>query len=350
MSTTLSRFTYTPGHSRVVSAGVYLPENRVTSTEVMEQVDSVERFGLAHDWLERLTGISERRVAPHDMLPSDMAARAAMEALERGAINPREIDALIFAGVIRDHMLEPSTAHIVQAKIGADNATVFDVNNACLGFMTGMHLMDALIATGQVRRGLVVCGEQGYQFTRKAYAAINQTMARDAFNKLVAGLTLGDAGAAMVLGPKLDPDTGFMGYASHSRGQHAALCTCGNPTEESPLYTDMTAIIGESEKLVTDVFYELMGRLNWRARELSKYIVHQVGTKIFKLYAKNMHVPVGIMPNTVSTLGNIITATIPVNLYRLIVNNDVEDGQKVVLSGAGSGICTDQAGLIWRAA
>lgn len=345
-----SRHMYTAGHSRLISAGIYIPERRVTSREVMEQIDSYNRFGLSHDWLERLTGIKERRAAPDNLLPSDMAAKAAAEALEMGAVNASEIDVVIFAGVIRDHLLEPSTAHIVQAKVGAYNATAFDINNACLGFMSAVHMMDALIATGQVRRGLIVCGEQGYQFTKKAYAAAKQTTERATFNKLVAGLTLGDAGAALIMGPKLRPESGFMGFASHSRGQHADLCFCGDHVEQSPLYTDMTAIISESEKLVTSVFYGLMGNLKWKSEEISSYILHQVGTKIFKLHEKNMKVPVDVMPNTVTTLGNIITATIPVNLYNLIVNNEVAGGEKVFLSGAGSGISSGQAGLIWEAA
>jgi 3-oxoacyl-[acyl-carrier-protein] synthase-3 len=342
---------YTQGHSRLISTGIYIPEERITSRQLMEHVDSQGRFGILPDWLERVTGITERRAAPAGMLPSDMAAHAAREAMERAAISPREIDAIIYAGVIRDHTMEPSTAHVVQAKIGAENAFVLDVNNACLGVMTALHLIDALVATNQVRRGLIVCGDQGFAFARKACAAMRQTTDRDAFNHLLAGLTLGDAGAAVITGPKLDPDSGFMGFIMHSQGQHAGLCYCGNPTEVGPLYTDMAGIVAQSEKLVTALYYELMHNyLKWRSEELAKYIIHQVGTKVFKLHAKNMKVSTDIMPNTVTKLGNIITATIPVNLHNVILNREVSAGDKVFLSGAGSGICSGQAGLIWDAA
>lgn len=345
-----SRYMYTVGHSRVISAGVYLPQERITSIEVMQQIDCVNRFGVSYDWLEKLTGIKERRASPDGMLPSDMASAAAVEALQRGKIRPSEIDVIIYAGIIRDYLLEPSTAHVVQAKIKARNATAFDVSNACMGFMSGIHLMDALIATGQVRRGLIVCGEKGYKFTRKAYAAINKTNDKEVFNKLIAGLTLGDAGAALVMGPKLGPDSGFMGFIGHSQGQHAGLCFCGDDTKVSPLYTDMIAITTKSEKLVTGLFYELMDKLDWKGDELSKYIVHQVGTKVFKYHAKNIKLPLEIMPNTITTLGNITTATIPVNLYNVIGNKEVSAGEKLYLSGAGSGISSGQAGLIWDAA
>ena len=146
------RYMYTAGHSRLVSAGVYLPEKRVTSREVMEQFDSERRFNVSFDWLERAMGIEERRKTPDGMLPSDMAALAALEALNMADLKPARLDAIIYAGVCRDYLLEPATAHVVQDKIKAYNAVAFDVSNACHGFMSSIHLMDALIATGQVRR------------------------------------------------------------------------------------------------------------------------------------------------------------------------------------------------------
>ena len=160
-------------------------------------------------------------MTPEGVLPSDMAVTAACEAMERGGIRPEEIDAIIYAGLTRDY-LEPATAHLVQTKLGATNATVFDVTNACHGFMNGIHLMDALIATGQVRRGLVVTGEQGSLFTRKAIAELMTTTDRARLTTLAAGFTLGDAGAAMIMGPKIRT-------RQRVHGLHAAIAgtACG---------------------------------------------------------------------------------------------------------------------------
>ena len=109
-------YMYTQGHSRLISTGAYIPEKRVTSKEILEAIDSENRFGVAHDWLERAMGIRERRVAPDEMLPSDMATHAAHDAMETAGIHPTELDAIIFVGVDRDY-LEPATAHIVQKKL-----------------------------------------------------------------------------------------------------------------------------------------------------------------------------------------------------------------------------------------
>jgi 3-oxoacyl-[acyl-carrier-protein] synthase-3 len=342
---------YTVGHSRLISTGVYIPEQRVTSRELMEQIDSKNRFGVSYDWLEKVTGIQERRLSPTDMLPSDMAVAAAREALDRASMLPSEIDVLIYVGVVRDYIVEPATAHSVQAKLGAINAVVFDVNNACHGFMNGIHLIDALIATGQARRGLIVTGEQNKLYVQKAIDALKQQDNKNEFLRLVAGLTLGDAGAAMVVGPKLGPESGFMGFMLRSQGQHASLCSCGGPGGEGPLLTDMPNIIAESTKLHTAMFGEFLSeRLRWRVDELKKYVVHQVGTKVFKLHTRIGGIRPEIMPNTVTVLGNITTATIPVNIHGFTEKNEVEQGDKIFISGAGSGVSISQTGLIWDAA
>src|SRR5438105_1328043 len=115
---------YTVGHSRVISTGVYLPEQRLSSVELFQRFDSRNRFDIPYDWLERTMGIRERRIAPTNMMPSDMAILAAREALERAEVRALDIDILVFTGVLRDHV-EPASAHRVQDQLGARNAIVF---------------------------------------------------------------------------------------------------------------------------------------------------------------------------------------------------------------------------------
>lgn len=341
---------YTQGHSRVISTGVYAPEQVISSREIMHAFDSENRLNVPDTWLEKVTGIAEKRVTPSGLRPSDMAVHAASQAMDLAKITPSQIDAIIYTGLTRDYS-EPATAHIVQAKLTATNAAVFDVSNACHGFMNGIHLMDALIATGQVRRGLVVTGEQGSLFTNKAIAILRKSNSKETLIKLAAGLTLGDAGAAVIMGPKIGPDTGIIGFMLRSQGQYAEFCTAGGPLTEGPLVTDMPRIVSESLKLITAMYREFMGQyLKWGTEELSWYVIHQVGGTSFKLHQKSVGVPTEIMPKTVRNMGNIITATIPYNLHMIATNRMLKSGQKVYLSGAGSGVSISQAGLIWDAA
>jgi 3-oxoacyl-[acyl-carrier-protein] synthase-3 len=280
-----------------------------------------------------------------------MAAVAAEEAMERAQLAAKDIDAIIYTGATRDYSVEPATAHVVQTKLNASNAMAFDVSNACHGFMNGIHLMDALIATGQVRRGLVVTGEQGSLFATKAINALKQCHQKTELVRLAAGRTLGDAGAALIMGPKLGPDTGFRGFMLQSQGQYSEFCTSGGPLTEGPVITDMPAIIRESTRLHTAMFHEFIhNRLKWKVGELAKYVIHQVGGRVFRLHAEIAGIPVEKIPNTVITMGNLITANIPISLYLFSINQEVKAGDKIFLSGAGSGISISQGGLIWDAA
>lgn len=342
-------YMYTQGHSRLISTGVYLPEQRVTSREIMEQFDAESRFGVSVNWLDKTMGIRARRVAPAGMLPSDMAVRAAREALELAGLTPAALDAIIYTGFSRDH-LEPATAHIVQGKLGAGNAVAFDVTNACHGFMNGVHLMDALIATGQARRGLVITGELGSRVTQHTINALKQTTDRETFDRLAGGLTLGDAGAALIMGPKTDPDAGFMGFMLQSAGELSGLCICGRQGEESELYTDMPTIVMHNERLHSAMYRVFMAKLGWRPEDIAKFVHHQVGIRIFRQHARYAGISLDIMPNTLTELGNMITANIPINLYKLAKNKEVTHGQKLFLSGSGSGLAISQTGLVWDAA
>jgi acyl-CoA:acyl-CoA alkyltransferase len=343
-------YLYTQGHSRLISTGAYLPKDTISSRNLLEEIDTENRFDVSYDWLERTTGIKEKRVVSDDLLPSDMACEAAREAMETAGIESSDIDVVIYAGMDRDYLVEPATAHVVQAKIGAFNAIAFDVSSACHGFMHAIHLMDALIATGQARRGLIVCGEQGSRHTRKTIEALRQTVDREIFTKLVGGLTLGDAGAAMIVGPKLDPDTGFMGFIFQSQGQHSSLCTCGRRGEDPLLLEiNMPAIVDRAIELWSPMYDVFMKKLGWTPDDISKFLHHQVGLKVFKRHAGYAKISVDIMPNTVSTLGNLITANIPVTLNGLSKNQDVKHGEKVFIAAGGSGLAVSHTALIWNA-
>lgn len=343
---------YTVGHTRIMGIGTFVPDQIVTSRELLQQIGSKERFGIPLDWLDRTTGIATRYVAPVGMPPSHMATRAAIEALDRGRVLAAEIDVIVYAGVNRDY-IEPATAHIVQHNVGAANAIVFDVTNACHGFMNGLHLVDALIATGQARRGLVVTGEQGSRAMRRAVELLSKTTDREKFINLAGGLTVGDAGAAVVLGPKRSPESGFVGFMLASRGEHSQLCVChfeGEADEEVALRTDMPNIVKHHVRMHAEMFDGFMMKLGWEAAQIQRFVHHQVGLRVFKLHSAYSGIPTDRMTNTVATHGNLISASIPLNLRKIQDKQDINSGDRVFISGSGSGLSVSQAGLVWEAA
>ncbi len=337
---------FSVGHTRILGTGIYLPDNKVTSAELMDDIQAKERFGIPSTWLERITGIRERRVASPGTMPSEMATEAARQALDRSEVRAADLDMVIYAGMSRDYV-EPATAHIVQDRLGARHAVCFDLSNACHGFMNAIHLLDALIATGQARRGLIVTGEENWRIGRVALKLLKRCNDRGEFNRLVGGLTVGDAGAAMILGPKTDPDSGFAGFMLDSQGQYNQLCVFSDREDHHPGHMDMSNIVKEHIQLHADMFPDFMNRLAWQAGDIKRFVHHQVGRKAFGMHSAYSGIPATRMTDTISTLGNITSATIPVNLHRLSETREMGDSEKVFIAGAGSGLSISQAGLIW---
>src|SRR3954470_15518756 len=149
-------------HACIESIAVALPEERYTSAGIEAQLRPLyERLKLPEGRLELMTGIRERRMWPTGTRPSDASAAAGKAVLQKTALRPEQIQLFIHAAVSRD-MLEPATASFAHRKIGLPaTAQIFDVSNACLGFLNLLTLAAGLIESGQIRCAMVVAGEQG---------------------------------------------------------------------------------------------------------------------------------------------------------------------------------------------
>jgi 3-oxoacyl-[acyl-carrier-protein] synthase-3 len=164
----------------------------VGTADINRRIYDATGLEINNGLVERLTGVRTRRYRSADEQSSDLAVRAARQAMERANVTPDQVDLIIFAACTQD-ISEPATANIVQEKLGAKNAQVFDVKNACNSFLNGLDVADSHIQAGKSRCALVVAGE-----TLSVCIDWNIKSFDDLKTRL-AGLTLGDAGAAMVL-------------------------------------------------------------------------------------------------------------------------------------------------------
>src|SRR5439155_156509 len=171
---------------RISGVGAEIPPDVVTSAEVEERA-GLKRFGLEPGWLARVTGVRERRIAAPDVLPSQLAVAAATRALADAGIGPLDVDTLIFTGITRDCM-KPATANVVADALGAREARVFDLDNACNGMIDGLDVADSLIRTGKARRVLITTGE------RASWSINWQPQSSEETLRSVAGLVVGDGG------------------------------------------------------------------------------------------------------------------------------------------------------------
>ncbi|WCD89301.1 Anthraniloyl-CoA anthraniloyltransferase [Streptomyces xanthophaeus] len=322
-----------PARAGITAVGSLLPAQALSSADLQQEVARTSGLTLPPTLLKQATGIVSRRVAAEGVYASTLAVGAARRALDSAGLSPLDVDLLVFASASRD-MVEPATAHIVQAELGS-RAHALDVTNACNSFVNGIDLARSMVLAGRARRALVVTGETPSRAVRKDPADFAE------FRSGFAGYTFGDAGAAVVVeavgrGGIIDVDTethsehwevgGIPGGGSrHPRGD-----------EHTWFRGDGHELRGVFEKVGTAVIDRTLHRtgLDWDG--FARVLVHQVTVPYLERFAELTGVPEEKLVVTVPELGNIASASIGVQLDR--VYGELAPGERVLFVGLGGGI------------
>ena len=317
----------------ITAAAAHLPAEVMTTADLQRRVERASHLRLPRGLFEKMSGIARRHVVGPGEYASTLAVRAAEGALRTADLDPLDVDALLFASASRD-MVEPATAHIVQAELGS-KAHALDVTNACNSFLNGIDLARAMVLAGRAGRVLVVTGETPTRVMRPTLRSINQ--ARAAF----AGYTFGDAGAAVVVesvasGGIFDVDTETLsqhwtvggipgGGSRHPRG------------EEYTYFTgDGRALRNVFEKMGTAILDRVQYRtgLDWTG--YARVLVHQVTQPYLDRFVEVTGVPVDKLDVTVASHGNMASATLGVQLARVWPSLRSDD--RVLFVGLGGGV------------
>jgi len=333
----------------VTGVGKYVPDHVVPTESIEQWLNLKERFGIPPGMIERLTGVHERRMAADGEASSDMAVRASREAIRLAGIRPEDIDTIIFAAASQD-VGEPATANIVQEKLGAVNAHVFDAKNACNSFVNALDIMDAVIQTGRSQVGLVTSGEVITRF-------VNWNIdSKESLKRFLAGLTLGDGGGAMVLRAGNGPDMsrGIQGASFLTDGSHWRLATItagGNLQPDfNPKEIFFASNGAELDKLagkyIPMTMNRLLAKVGWRLEDVDLVISHQYTEQTITKVAQNMNFPVSKCMLTVRKYGNTASASIPIALSEAIDEGRVGPGSKVLLVGGAAGFSAGIVGLV----
>lgn len=330
------------GHSRIISVGKSLPTQRVRPCEMFREFDA-EKFGVEHNLIEQTLGIHEVRHSDSDTKPSDLAVAAGQDAIDKSGVNPDFVDVIIYCGIEGDYV-EPSTAHNIQHRLGL-KGVCFDVSNACLGFMSGIQIANDMIGSGSARYALVCTGERPSVISKAVVERLRRSHNKADFQNKLGMLSVGDAGGAAVIGPR-ECGFGFVTFGAASIGKHARLCYYRMSGDELDGQMVMGKICALTIDLHRRVYVETIDSLGWDSRKISCCITHQVGRRPFELLSDAFHIADENMTRTYPDLGNITSATLPVNLCLAQERGDLSAGDVVYVALSGSGISVAHAGLI----
>jgi 3-oxoacyl-[acyl-carrier-protein] synthase III len=310
-----------------------LPAREVTTTDLQQRVAVASGLLLPAGMFAQATGIDRRRVAADDEYASDLAIRAGRQVLADAELDALDLDLLLFASATRD-MVEPATAHVVQAALGS-RAHALDVTNACNSFLNGIDLARSMILAGRARRALVVTGETPTRSMRPRLDGMAQ--ARTAF----AGYTFGDAGAAVLVEPVASG--GIVDVDGETHSEHWSVGGIFGGGSRHPRGDEHTYFTGDGHRLrgvFEKIGLSLLERVNHRLAltwdDYARVLVHQVTMPYLERFVELAGVPVDKLEVTVPELGNLASATLGVQLAR--VRPGLRRGDRVMLVGLGGGV------------
>jgi len=306
--------------SRIVGTGSYLPPKVVTNDDLARSMNTSD------EWIRTRTGIRQRHIADESQAASDLGAEASRSALVAAGITPQDIDLIIVATATPDFIF-PSTACVMQAKLGIKGCAAFDIQAVCSGFVYALAIADKLIRSGQHRCALVVGTE--------VYSRILD------WNDRGTAVLFGDGSGAVVL--RADPRPGILASVLHADGSYANLLSvpgsvCGGKITGSPyLRMDGQAVFKFAVKVLDEVARETLALCGLKIADIDWLIPHQANVRILEATAKKLGVDLARLVVTVDRHGNTSAASVPLALDFAIRDGRIKPGHKVMLQGVGGG-------------
>ena len=310
-------------YSRIAGTGSYLPEKVLTNADLEKMVETSD------EWIQTRTGIRERHIAAEGETTSDLGYQAALRAIEAAGIDASQLD-MIVVGTTTPDLIFPSTACLIQAKLGVSGCPAFDVNAACSGFVFALSVADKFIRSGDARHVLVI----GTETLTRIVDWEDRTTC----------VLFGDGAGAVVL--KADEETGILSTHLHSDGSKKELLW--NPVGVSAGFGEGENARGAILMKGNDVFKYAVKALDsvvdetLEANALTKddldwLIPHQANLRIIEATAKRLEMSMDQVVVTVDKHGNTSSASVPMALDHAVRSGRVERGQLLLLEAFGGG-------------
>ena len=310
-------------YSKIIGTGSYLPERILTNADLEKMVDTDDK------WIVERTGIKERHIVADDQCTSDLAYNASLKALEAAGVDALELD-LIVVGTTTPDLIFPSTACMIQSKLGCIGIAAFDVNAACSGFIFALSVADKFIRSGTHKKVLVVGAE---------------TLSRivDWTDRKTCVL-FGDGAGAVVL--EASEEQGIISTHIHANGDEGHLLTSnkGPSRGMSDEQTGPIAILMKGNE-VFKFAVKTLGRIvdetleynNMEKSDIDWLIPHQANLRIITATAKKLKMSMDQVIVTVHKTGNTSAASVPMALDEAVRSGKIKPGQTVLLEAFGGG-------------
>ncbi len=310
--------------SRIAGTGSYLPEKVLTNEDLSKIVDTND------EWIAARTGIRQRHVAADGQTTSDLGYNAALRALEAAGVDAGELE-LIVVGTTTPDLIFPSTACLIQHRLGADGCPAFDVNAACSGFVYALTVADKFIRSGAVKTALVIGAET---LTRMVDWSDRTTC-----------VLFGDGAGAVVL--KADTETGILSTHMHADGGKKELLW--NPVgvsvgfkpgeDNAGVRINMSGneVFKHAVKALDAVVEETLEANGLDRHDIDWLIPHQANLRIIEATAKRLDMPMDRVVVTVDKHGNTSSGSVPLALDTAVRSGKVQRGQLLLLEAFGGG-------------
>ena len=311
--------------SRITGTGSYLPPDRLTNADLAKRL-ALTGVETSDEWIVGRTGIHARHFAAPDVLCSDLAFEAAKNALQAAGLKPGDIDLIIVATSTPD-MVFPSSACILQNKLGMAGCPAFDIQAVCSGFVYALSVADAMIKTGAASKALVIGAE--------VFSRILD------FSDRTTCVLFGDGAGAVVLEASNTP--GILSSDLHADGKHVGiLCVPGNVSGgkvvgDALLKMDGQAVFKLAVSVLESAARTALAKASMTDADIDWLIPHQANIRIMQSTAKKLKLPLEKLIVTVDQHGNTSAASIPLALDVSVRSGKIKKGDTLMLEGVGGG-------------
>lgn len=311
-------------YSRIAGTGSYLPEKRLTNDDLAKFVDTSD------EWIQSRTGIRARHIVAEGQTTSDLGYEAAVRALEAAGVAASEVD-MIVVGTTTPDLVFPSTACLIQTRLGAEGGAAMDVNAACSGFIYALSVADKFIRCGDAKTVLVIGAET---LTRM----VN-------WNDRTTCVLFGDGAGAVVL--KADSETGILSTHLHADGSKKDLLWCpvgvskgfaeGETNAGVHIQMKGNDVFKYAVKALDGVVDETLAANGLDKHDLDWLIPHQANLRIIEATAKRLEMSMDNVVVTVDKHGNTSSGSVPLALDEAVRSGRVQRGQLLLLEAFGGG-------------